>query len=95
MAGYEDYRARIKFGLDRLGRNTTGDQYELEILRAEVEHLRQGLWDCFREAGGDTDGEGTPVSVVSDLVPLAVECVHDMRENYDSILHLVPLSKLK
>lgn len=53
-----------------------------EAAEAEVESLRQGLWDCFREAGGDTDGDETPGSIKSDIVPLAVDCVRDLRKCY-------------
>jgi hypothetical protein len=52
----------------------------------EIERLRQGLWDCFKEAGGDTDGDATPRSLISDLVPLALDCVRDLRQCYDDVL---------
>ncbi len=61
----------------------------VEAAEAEVQRLRQGLWDCFREAGGDTDGNDTPDALVSDIVPLAVDCVRDLREGYDEAISLM------
>lgn len=55
----------------------------VDALRAEVERLRQGLWDCFAAAGGDTDGDATPAAQRSDLVALALGCVRDLRGCYD------------
>lgn len=52
---------------------------DLEEASAEITRLRQGLWDCFAAAGGDTDGDRTPVALVSDIVPLALECVKELR----------------
>lgn len=54
----------------------------LEERDAEVARLRQGLWDCFKAAGGDTDGDETPRALVSDIVPLVLECVQDLRNCY-------------
>lgn len=55
---------------------------ERDEARAEVARLRQGLWDCFKAAGGDTDGDETPRALVSDIVPLVLECVQDLRNCY-------------
>ncbi len=39
---------------------------------AEVNRLRQGLWDVYTLLGGDTDGDATPKALVSDIVSLVV-----------------------
>ncbi len=54
-----------------------------EALRGETARLRQGLWDVFRELGGDTDGDPTPDALVSDIVPLVLELAKDVRKELD------------
>ena len=64
---------RVKWVLEERGR-----------LRAEVERLRQGLWDCFAAVGGDTDGDATPAAIASDLVALVWETVRATRAYHDA-----------
>lgn len=52
---------------------------EYAALQAERDALREELAECFRLAGGDTDGELRPVI----HAPRAVEVVRDLRECYD------------
>lgn len=49
-------------------------------LRAECLRLRQGLWDCFSAAGGDTDGDATPKHLTSDIVTLTLNTIEELRE---------------
>lgn len=65
------------------------DEARAEVAGMEVEatELRQGLWDCFRAAGGDTDGDDTPAAVVEGLIESCVECVKNLRSEYDELLN--------
>jgi len=55
----------------------------LNPLEEEILRLRQGLWDCFAAAGGDTDGDKTPVALTPDIVSLALDCVKDLAQSYE------------
>lgn len=59
---------------------------EITAKDAEIARLRQGLWDAFRLAGGDTDGDKTPEVLVSDIVPLVLDCIKELREDEDASL---------
>lgn len=63
--------------------------------QAEIKRLRQGLWYCYKAAGGDTDGDDTPDAVVTDIVPQVLDCVADLRECYNDALSrkYVPMTK--
>lgn len=64
-------------------------QAHLDELRNQVEYLRQGLWDVYRELGFDTDGDPTPAAVQGDLVKLVVDATKEYRkdeeEGYDDL----------
>lgn len=66
---------------------------DVDFLLAEIERLRQGLWDCAKYAGIDTDGNDTPRSLTSDLLRLAVGAVQEQRRDYDDLLDELPLTK--
>jgi hypothetical protein len=55
-------------------------------LEAQVERLRQGLWDVYAALGCDTDGDPTPVALVSDIVELVVNAAKEARRDYDAAL---------
>ena len=60
---------------------------KLTQLAAEIERLRQGLWDVCIEAGMDSDGDKTPEHLVyPDLVDLAIEQVRELRSTYEEEL---------
>lgn len=69
----------------RLG--TYGQAYEIMNLveaYAEIERLRQGLWDCAIAAGMDHDGDLTPASLAfPDIVDLALREVRELRLECD------------
>lgn len=55
-------------------------------LLAEVERLRQGIWDAYRILGFDTDGDATPATLTSDIVALIVGAATEHRADYDAAL---------
>lgn len=60
---------------------------DLDAARAEIERLRQGLWDCARESGADMDGQETPAALRSpDIVAYALEEVRQLHKDYDEAL---------
>lgn len=56
---------------------------DIEALRAECIRLRQGLWECYKISGADTDGDETPAALVSDIVYVVIDAVQDLRKCYD------------
>lgn len=65
-----------------------GAQTETEFLLAEIDRLRQGLWDCVIISGTDTDGELTPDALTyPDIVEnYAKREVQQLRDDYDEAL---------
>lgn len=64
---------------------------ELE-LEAEVKRLRQGLWDCAKVAGVDTDGDETPDHLAyPDIVKWALNAVSELRDDYNAALDEIPM----
>ena len=53
-----------------------------EIHERLIAELRQTLWDCFREAGGDTDGDQGPEAITHGLISMTLGCVKDLRKCY-------------
>lgn len=51
---------------------------------AEIERLRQGLWDVYRVLGFDTDGDETPRSLASDIVKLVVDAAKEHRADCEA-----------
>lgn len=72
----------------RLG--TYGQAYEVMNLGeayAEIERLRQGLWDCAIASGMDHDGDLTPKHLASpDIVEVALREVRELRRDADEAL---------
>lgn len=53
----------------------------------EIERLRAALWQCFADAGGDTDGDANADAISTEyLIRMATGCVKDIRECYDELL---------
>lgn len=53
--------------------------------------LRDALWECFRLAGGDTDGRAGPAGWNdASLITSAVDVVRDLRQCYDEVLRDTP-----
>lgn len=50
---------------------------------AEIDRLRQGLWDVYRILGFDTDGDPTPSGLVTDIVKVVTEAATEARKDYD------------
>ena len=59
---------------------------ELSAKDAEIERLRQGLWDCALAVGMDGDGNDTSRSLAGDIVNLTLDCVREHRKDYDDLL---------
>ena len=64
---------------------------ELRGNLAEVVRLRQALWDAFAAAGGDTDGQPTPEALATDIVPLMLDCVRELRAAEDESLGVIDI----
>jgi hypothetical protein len=55
-----------------------------QVWQAEIERLRQGLWDCAVIAGEDPDGNETPAHLIfPDIVEFAQQAVQRLRRDYD------------
>lgn len=53
----------------------------------ELERLRAALWQCFTDAGGDTDGKTDAAGIsTDDLISTTTDCVKDLRLGYDEML---------
>lgn len=52
----------------------------------ELKRMRQGLWDVYAALGCDTDGDPTPIALVSDIVELVVSAAKEARQDYDAAL---------
>lgn len=60
---------------------------DIELLKAEVERLRQGIWDACIILGKDHDGNDSPRHLVSPhLADLIVEEAQRMRADYDEMI---------
>lgn len=55
--------------------------------KAEIDSLRTALWQCFTDAGGDTDGKTDAAGIsTDDLISTTTDCVKDLRLGYDEML---------
>mgnify|MGYP006351425199 CR=1 FL=1 len=53
----------------------------------EIDRLRAALWQCFTDAGGDTDGKTDAAGIsTDDLISTTTDCVKDLRLGYDEML---------
>lgn len=50
----------------------------------EIQRLRQGLWECYVLAGGDPEHYRLEDMHSDELVPLAIDCVRDLRGFFDA-----------
>ena len=65
---------------------TWTDDALLRDCRTEIERLRQGLWDCYKAAGADTDGNKTPHAIEGDLVKICVTAVKELSNDYSEAI---------
>ena len=62
-------------------------QAECDALRAEVERLRQGIWDMCIQLGMDSDGDATPAHLrYPDIVTLGLQEAARMKSDYETAL---------
>lgn len=60
---------------------------------AEIERLRQGLWDCARVAGEDVH-DPTPCHMTfPDIVVFAIRAVETLSNDHDQLLNELPLTR--
>lgn len=60
---------------------------DIELLRAEVERLRQGIWDACIVLGMDSDDNNSPRHLVfPHLADLIVEEAKRLRADYDEMI---------
>ena len=82
-----EYRAKLKEYPDLERAFGTIEQTETEFLLAEIDRLRQGLWDCVAISGSDTDGQLTPDALTyPDIVDYAKQEVQQLRDDYNEAL---------
>ena len=64
----------------------SGCRSAAEAMEAEIDRLRAALWQCFTDAGGDTDGKADASGIsTDDLISTTTDCVKDLRLGYDEM----------
>lgn len=58
---------------------------------AEIERLRQGLWECAIAVGEDIDDPTPHYMTFPDIVEYALRAVREHRRDYDELLNELPL----
>lgn len=58
-------------------------------LHAEVDTLRQALWDVYGALGFDQDGDATPTGV-QDLPGVVLRAAREFARDYDAALDQIP-----
>jgi hypothetical protein len=83
----ENERDELRAEVERLAREWRDTDERWQIAKAEVQRLRQGLWDCAIATGMDHDGDLTPEHLAHpDIVELALREVREMRADYEEEL---------
>lgn len=57
---------------------------QVKQLLKEVRELRQALWDCYMLSGGEAQAEVPNDLDSSELAPMVIDCVHDLRAHFEA-----------
>lgn len=57
---------------------------QVKQLLKEVRELRQALWDCYTMSGGEAHADVPSDLDSSELIPMVIDCVHDLRAHFDA-----------
>lgn len=89
---FQDSAENSRSAMDRHAHSMHADQFraaqqQVDKDSDEIDRLRAALWQCFTDAGGDTDGKTDAAGIsTDDLISTTTDCVKDLRLGYDEML---------